>query len=552
MQEHLIIIGGVAAGTKAAAKARREKPDLKITLYTESKYISYSACGMPYYIQDLIKDEKQLIVRTPEYFKDKENIDIRIQHKVLRILPEKHKVEVENLETAKIFSDEYSKLLIATGSRAFVPDIEGADLQNVFVLKDIDDAVNIKKHAKDCKKIVIAGGGYIGLELLESFSVYNADITLIDRSEQILNTFDADLASHIQNYLKEEKNINIINNESVKRLVGNEDGSVRQVETSGGRIFNADMVILALGVRPNVELAKEAGIEIGKTGAIKVNERMQTNFSDIFAAGDCAETRNLVTQEDTWIPLGSTANKMGRIAAINITGGYEEFRGVLGSMVVKIFDYTASKTGLSEKEAKNLGYDYVLSIISHRDKSGYMPDTKDITIKMLAEKETGKLLGVQVIGQGEADKRVNVVAAALTAGMTVEEFMNMDLTYAPPYSPSIDPVLVAAQILYDKLHRHVGSITPDEFQKFLKRREEAAVIDIRIASEYKKWHVEGSQNLPLGDLEAKIGEINKEIILCCDGGMESYLSALKLKEKGYKNIKFVDGGINFFKNACVS
>lgn len=548
MQKQLIIIGGVAAGTKAAAKARRESPDLKITLYTESRYISYSACGMPYYIENLIKDEKRLIVRTPEYFKEREDIDIHIKHKVTRILPEENKVEVENLETGEKFIDEYSKLLIATGSRAFVPDIEGVKLQNVFVLKDIDDAVEIKKNIKQSKKVVIVGGGYIGLELLESFKAHDTDLTMIDRSQQILNTFDLDISSHIQNYLIEEKNINIITNESMKRLIGDSKSFVKQVETSGGKIINADMVILALGVRPNIELAKEAGIEIGETGAIKVNERMQTNFPDVFAAGDCVETINIVTDKSVWIPLGSTANKMGRIAAINITGGYEEFKGITGSMVVKIFDYTASKTGLSEKEAKELGYDYVIAILMHRDKSGYMPDAKEITIKMIAEKSSGRILGAQVIGKGDADKRVNVVAAALTANMTVKEFMGIDLTYAPPYSPSIDPILIAAQMLYSKLKKEVGSITPEELQKHLKQREKAAIIDIRTPSEFKAWHIENSQNVLFEDLEEKIGQANRETILCCEGGMESYLLTLQLMEKGYQNIRFVDGGMNFYKN----
>ena len=548
MQKHLIIIGGVAAGTKAAAKARRESPDMKITLYTESQYISYSACGMPYYIEDLIKDEKRLIVRTPEYFKEREDIDIHIKHRVTRILPEEHKVEVENLETGEKFFDEYSKLLIATGSRAFVPDIEGVDLQNIFVLKDIDDAVEIKNCLKHSKKVVIVGGGYIGLELLESFAAHNVDLTMIDRSLQILNTFDLDISSHIQKYLIEEKNIKIITNDSLKKLIGDDKGFVKQVETSGGKLINAEMVILALGVRPNIELAKDAGIEIGETGAIKVNERMQTNFSDIFAAGDCVETINTVTGKNVWIPLGSTANKMGRTAAINITGGYEEFKGVTGSMVVKIFDYTASKTGLSEKEAKDLGYDYVIAILSHRDKSGYMPDAKEITIKMIAEKSSGRILGTQVIGKGDADKRVNVVATALTANMTVKDFMGIDLTYAPPYSPSIDPILVAAQMLYSKLKKEVGSITPEELQEYLKEKESAAIVDIRTPSAFKAWHIENSLNISLEDLEEKIGQANKETILCCEGGMESYLIALKLTEKGYQNIRFVDGGVNFLRD----
>lgn len=451
MQNHLIIIGGVAAGTKAAAKARRESPDLKITLYTEGKYISYSACGLPYYIGDTVKDEKKLIVRTPEYFKEKENVDVFVNYKVLKIFPDEHKVEVKNLQTEEIFYDEYSKLLIATGAKSFIPNIKGTDLQNVFVLKEIDDAINIKKRLQKSKKIVIAGGGYIGLELLESFSSHNVEITMVELAPQILNTFDFDLASQIEKYFTEEKNIKILTNQGIKQIIGDENNCAAKIETTNGVFIDADMVILSLGVRPNVEIAKEAGIEIGKTGAIKVNKFLQTNLPDIYAAGDCAETTNTVTGKETWVPLGSTANKMGRTAAINITGGIEEFKGILGSMTVKIFDYTASKTGLSEKEAKELGYNYVIAILSHKDKSGYMPDAKEITLKMLAERPTGRLLGLQAIGKGDADKRVNVFAAALTANMTVQDFMNADLTYAPPYSPVEDPLLAAGKIIYSKL-----------------------------------------------------------------------------------------------------
>lgn len=486
MQKHLIIIGGVAAGTKAAAKARRESPELKITLYTESKYISYSACGMPYFIENLIKDEKRLIVRTPEYFKEKENIDVYIKHRVVKILPKESKIEVENLETGEKFYDSYSKLLVATGAKPFVPEMEGVKLRNVFVLRNIDDALAIKNRLANSKKAVIAGGGYIGLELLEAFKGenYDADITMIDRSVQILNTFDTDVASYIRNYLEEEKNLKIITGVSLVRIVGNTDGAVKQVEISDGQLIDADMVILGLGVRPNVELAKDAGIEIGETGAIKVNERMQTNFPDVFAAGDCAETVNLVTGKNVWIPLGSTANKMGRAAAINITGGYEEFHGVTGSMVVRIFEYTAAKTGLSEKEAKDLGYDYLSTVLIHRDKSGYMPDAKDIVIKMIAENPSGRILGAQITGKGDADKRINVVAAALAAKMTVKEFMGIDLTYAPPYSPAIDPVLIAAQNLYSKLKKEINSITPEELKKQIRKREKGAIIDIKKSSDF--------------------------------------------------------------------
>ncbi len=512
MAEHLIIIGGVAAGTKAASKARRENPELKITLYTDEKYVSYSACGMPYYIQGVISSEQRLLVRSPEEFKKNENIEIFTLHRVEKIMSENNKVLVKNLETDEEFEDEYTNLLIATGSRSIMPQIEGLDMGKVYKLKTIDDALKIKEATKTAKSAAIIGAGYIGVELAEAFQSLSLKTTVIERSEQILTTFDPDLAYQVQRHI-EEKGVKVLTNT-------NATGDLPEVK-------DADIVIMAVGVQPNVELAKKAGIELGETGAIKVNSKMQTNISNIYAAGDCAESLNRTTGKQVWVPLGSTANKHGRIAAMNITGDYAEFGGVLGSLVVKIFDFTASKTGLSEKEAREHGYEYEIAIVPHRDRSGYMPNAKDIIIKMIAERKTGRLLGLQAIGEGDADKRVNVVAAALTSGMTVDEFMHSDLTYAPPYSPAIDPLLVAAQILQGKIKKDIKSITPQELQKL----SEVEVINIR--------------NFTTEELAEKILKENRKgVFLCCDKGMNSYLQAQKLKEKGCRDVGFIDGGTN--------
>jgi len=459
MKNHLIIIGGVAAGAKAAAKARRLSPDLKITLYTQGEHISYSACGMPYFIENVIKEKNDLIVRTPERFKEKENVDVKIRHEVVKIFPEENKIQVKNLDNKEIFEDEYSKLLIATGARAFIPDIEGVELKNVFVLKEVNDAINIKERLRNVKKAVIVGGGYIGVEMLEALingmklNGNLPDVTMVDRLPQLLNTFDDELAAQIENYLTKEIGVKILKNINLQKLIGDEKGFVSGIQTTSGEVLPADMVVLALGVKPNIECAKEAGVEIGETGAIKVNKQMRTNFPDIYAAGDCAETTSVVTGKRVWIPLGSTANKMGRVAAINITGGKEYFKGVSASMVVKIFDYTASKTGINEKEAKEYGYNLITETIVHNDKTGYMPDSNKITLKMVADVDTGRILGLQAIGKGDADKRVNIISVALLAEMTLEDFINVDLTYAPPYSSAIDPVIILAQNLYGKFKK---------------------------------------------------------------------------------------------------
>ncbi|EKE03425.1 MAG: pyridine nucleotide-disulfide oxidoreductase dimerization region [uncultured bacterium] len=451
MQEHLIIIGGVAAGPKAAAKARRENPDLKITLYTDGYHISYSSCSLPYYIEGLIQNPEKLLVRSPETFKTKYNVNVHIRHRVVKISPDTKTVEIENLENADKFQDKYTKLLIATGAHPFIPDIEGIHLNNVFTLRTFLDALKIKEKMNKHKKAVIVGAGYIGLEMVEALQCSGLDVTLIELACQILPILDTDMAEQIEKYLTEEKNLKIITCNRLERLIGDEEGNVKQIETDHGQVIDTDIVLLSPGVRPNVELAKNAGIEIGEAGAIKVNDRMQTSIPDIYAVGDCAEQIHLITGKPVWIPLGSTANKQGRVAAINITGGDAKFKGVLGSHVSKIFDYTNAGSGLSEREAQKHGYDYQAKTITYRDKSGHYPGAKDITIKLIADKKTRKLLGAQIIGKGDADKRANIIATALTAGLTIDDIPDIDITYSPPYSPVIDPIIVAAEALIDKI-----------------------------------------------------------------------------------------------------
>lgn len=449
MTETIIIIGGVAAGAKAAAKARRQDPTANISIFTEENYISYSACGLPYYIEDVIKDSKKLLIRSPETFRDKENIEINLNHRVIRINPNNKTIVIQNLINNSINEVEYTKLLIATGAKPYIPKIEGTQLKNVFTLRSVTDGMAIKEHLNEMKKAVIVGGGLIGLEMVEAFSNVGLEVTLIEKREHILSVMDKEIATQVEEYLIKEKGIKIQNNTMLTAING-ENTKVKSISTNKNETIEADIVLLSIGVTPEIELAKAAGIEIGKSGAIKVDYKMETSMKDIFAAGDCAEQMHIITGKPVWYPLGSTANKQGRVAAINMTGGHEGFRGVLGSLVTKVFDYTISKTGLSEKEALDNGYEVLTAITSYRDRAGYMPGAEKITIKVIADKNTKRLLGCQAIGKGDADKRVNVVAAAITAGMTVDQFMAIDLTYAPPYSPSIDPILITVKMLTDE------------------------------------------------------------------------------------------------------
>ena len=334
----------------------------------------------------------------------------------------------------------------------FIPEIKNRDLKNVFKVRTLEDGINIKETMLSSQNITIIGGGYIAIELIEAFVKNNKNVTLIEQSPFILSVFDEDISSLIQTYILENSNnlVKIINEDIVTEFVGEE--TIHGILTSKGMGFETDMVIIAAGVRPVVDIAEEAGIELGVTGAIKVNSRMQTNIADIYACGDCVEKINMVSNSPVWVPLGSTANKEGRVAAINACGGVEDFEGILGSAVLRYHTLNISMTGLTEKQARKLGYDAVSVVITKRDKAGYMPEVQNVTLKLIADRRTHKVLGAQAIGCGDADKRVNTVSMGLTSAMKVEDLLDVDLTYAPPFSTSIDILISAARILKSKLN----------------------------------------------------------------------------------------------------
>jgi len=372
---------------------------------------------------------------------------------VTRILPDKKQILVLDLQKSEEFFVDYDKLVIATGARPAIPSIKNIDLKNVFTLRTLEDGINIKEKVKKSKKAVIVGGGYIGVELLEAFVKQGLKVTMIEFAPRIMPIFDDDISDRIKTHILERDGecVEIINADSVVELLG--DGEVTGVKTQKGLTFDADLVIIATGVKPNVEMAVEAGIKLGETHAIKVNNKMQTNIEDIYAAGDCVEKVQIVSNTPTWVPLGSTANKEGRCAAINLCGGVDCFDGILGSAVTRYFGFTMSITGLTEKQAKTLGFDPTSVLVTKLDKVGYMPKAKNITIKLITDKKTRKLLGAQAVGSGDADKRVNTLATGLICPMTVDDFFSSDITYAPPYSPSIDPLLTAAQMMIEKLNK---------------------------------------------------------------------------------------------------
>ena len=446
----IVIIGGVAAGAKAAAKSRRLLPDSQIDIYTQDTHVSYSACGLPYYIQGNFEDWRKLLIRSVEEF-EKSNIHIHLLNRVTKILPNEKKIVVKDLNTNEIKNVDYDKLVIATGSMPRMSDFPNTKLKNIFTLRTLEDGIAIRETMQKVNNITLIGGGYISIELLEAFVKNGKKVTLVERNPYILSVFDEDISSLIQNYIMENCNglVKIITDDIVSEFVG--ENEVKGVLTAKGQGFDTEMVVISAGVKPVVDIAQDAGIALGITGAIKVNSRMETSVPDIYACGDCTEKINMITNTPVWIPLGSTANKEGRVAAVNLCGGSEDFEGVLGSAVTRYLDLNISMSGLSEKNAQKLGYDTVSVIVTKKDKAGYMPEVENITLKLVADRRSHRVLGAQAIGCGDADKKVNTISVGLARRLTVEDLLDVDLTYAPPFSTSVDILHSAARMLKSKL-----------------------------------------------------------------------------------------------------
>ena len=447
----IVIIGGVAAGAKAAAKSRRILPDAEIDIYTQDTHVSYSACGLPYYIEGNFEDWQKLIVRSTEEF-EKSNIHIHTLKKATKILPVDKKVIIKDLKTNELKFDEYDKLVIATGSIPRMSDFPEIKLNNIFTLKTLEDGIAIKEAMQKVNNITLVGGGYISIELLEAFVKNGKNVTLIEKAPFILSVFDEEIASLIQNYIMENCNnlVKIITDDVVSEFIGEE--CVKGIFTARGSGFETEMVVISAGVVPVVDISKEAGIALGVTGAIKVNSRMETSIPDIYACGDCTEKINIISNTPVWIPLGSTANKEGRVAAVNLCGGSEDFEGILGSAVTRYFGLNISMSGLSEKMAQKLGYDTVSVVITKKDKAGYMPEVENITLKLVADRRSHRILGAQAIGCGDADKKVNTISIGLMRRITIEDLLDVDLTYSPPFSTSVDILHSAARMLKSKLN----------------------------------------------------------------------------------------------------
>jgi NADPH-dependent 2,4-dienoyl-CoA reductase/sulfur reductase-like enzyme len=460
MGERLVVIGGCAAGMSAASKARRLNPDLEIVVYERTGFVSYGSCGLPYYVSGLIEDHNTLVVRTPAQFA-KRDIQVHLHHEVTEVDTENRRVLVDDLLGARSETfaqqrsgpfaqqryERYDKLLFATGGRPILlPDFSLGDLDGVFVMRAVEDGVATRDFVQRerPRHAVVIGAGYIGLEMAESFHELGLETTVIGRRPQVLKRFDADMAQLVQDEL-ESKGIRLSLGDEVKALEGDAQGRVRRVVSSKDT-FEADLVLLAMGVQPNAALAEEAGVALGETGAIATDSQMRTNLPDVFAAGDCAEAYHRITGRGDYIPLATTANKQGRVAGTNLGGGQAEFEGMVGTAITKVLDVYAALTGLSEKEALALGYRVQSTTIQAGSRAHYYPRVRPMHVKLVVEEGSGRLLGGQIVGDQGAGPRIDVLATALQQGMTVEELSRLDLAYVPPIAPVWDPLLVAANV----------------------------------------------------------------------------------------------------------
>ena len=450
----LVVIGGVAAGTKAASRARRVDPDLEITIYQEEPEISISECGLPYLLSGVVDDRDDLIARTPEQFAEKD-VEVFVRHRVRRIDPENKTLTVGDLTTGEEFEDSYDRLIIAIGGKAIIPPIDGMDAEGVFVLRFLTDADKIMDFVRERspKKAVIVGGGYIGLEVSENLVELGMEVTLVEARERIGGAaYGHEVADRIREHI-EEKGVRVCVGEEIETLLADEEGRVRAA-CFGEREIEAQIVIVATGARPEAALAEEAGAETGTFGAIRVDKHLKTSLPDVWAAGDCAESTNLITGEPGWEPLGDTANQMGRVAGTNAAHGEDvlEFPGILNTGVFKLFDLAVAKTGLSEEEAYGVGFDAVSASVESGSKAGYFPGGGPVFVKLVADRETGRLLGAETAGEN-ADKYVDICATAIWGKLSYPDLINLDLAYAPPFGPTLSPVIAAASILANEFEK---------------------------------------------------------------------------------------------------
>ncbi|MDO5361153.1 MAG: FAD-dependent oxidoreductase [Eubacteriales bacterium] len=541
----IVIVGGVAGGATAAARIRRLDENAEIIVFERSGYISYANCGLPYYIGDAITEPEALTLQTPESFFTRFRVTMKVRHEVTALHPDRKTVSAKNLETGEEFEESYDKLILSPGAKPTQPRLPGVGLEKLFTLRTVEDTFRIKEYinTRHPKSAVLAGGGFIGLELAENLRNLGMDVTIVQRPKQLMNPFDPDMASFIHSEMRRH-GIRLALGHTVEGFE-EKDGGV-DVLLKDEAPLHADMVVLAIGVTPDTALAKEAGLELGIKGSIVVNDRMETSVPDIYAAGDAVQVKHYVTGQDALISLAGPANKQGRIIADNICGGDSRYQGSQGSSVIKIFDMTAATTGINETNAKKAGLDTDKVILSPMSHAGYYPGGKVMTMKVVFEKETYRLLGAQIVGYEGVDKRIDVLATAIHAGLKATELKDLDLAYAPPYSSAKDPVNMAG-FMIDNISKGTLKQWHLEDADSLPRDGSVTLLDVRTPGEYSRGHIEGFKNIPVDELREHLEEIekNKPVYVICQSGLRSYIATCILEGSGYEAYNF-SGGFRFY------
>ncbi|SEN09591.1 CoA-disulfide reductase [Mesobacillus persicus] len=539
MTQKIIIVGGVAGGATAAARLRRISEDVEVIMVERGEHISFANCGLPYYIGETIKDRSKLLVQTVEGMSERFKLDIRNLSEVMSIDPDLKKVMIKNLQTEEVYEESYDKLLLSPGARPIVPPIPGLkENKALFTLRNIPDTDKIKDYVdhKGPKKAVVVGGGFIGIEMAENLADRGIEVTIVEMANQIMAPIDFEMASILHNHMK-EKGVKLILENGVQSFAN--EG--KKIILSDGTEIDTDMTILSIGVRPENELAKTAGLELGERGGIIVNEYLQTSNPDVYAVGDAIEVVDYINGTKAMIPLAGPANRQGRIAANNMMGKREKYQGTLGTSIAKVFDLTVAATGSNEKTLKRLGVSYEVAHIHPNSHAGYYPGAAPIALKLVFDKETGKIFGAQAVGADGADKRIDVIATAIKGGLTVEDLTNLELSYAPPFSSAKDPVNMAGYVATNILDGVLEQVQWHEIDEIVA--EGGLLVDVREPVEREFGFIEGSINIPLNDLRNRLEELPKDktIYVSCQVGLRGYLATRILKNQGY-DVKNVDGG----------
>ena len=538
----LVIIGAVAAGTSVGAKARRNDENLEIVVYDRDKDISYSGCGIPYYVGGEVDDADELHPRDPAWFAERYDIDILTRHEVTSIDHDAHTVQVVDLATGTEFTDRYDTLVLATGARSVVPPLPGVDAPGVFGVRNVGDAIAIRAwiRGRQATTAVVVGSGFIGLEMAEQLVAAGLQVTLVEKAPQVMPALDADMAFRVAEELGKH-GVDVRPGVGVTAIHASD--RVTGVQLDHDEVLPADVVILAVGVRPETTLARQIGVELGTTGAIRVDQTMRTNLPGVYAVGDVAESYCLITGKPLWRPLGSTANKMGRIAGDAITGGGLSHRGIVGTGILRVFDLGVAHTGLTAREARAEGFEVE---VHHNIKPAHATYVggRELVIKAVADRDTGRLLGAQVIGPQGVDKRIDVLATAISFGAQVGDLFHLDLAYSPPFATTKDPVHYTGMALDNAITGRASLITPAELDARLASGEPLQVVDVRSASDFTTTHVPGAVNIPLAELRDRLGELDPDVptVTYCNKGVSGNAGQNILLRHGFKTVLNISGG----------